>query len=168
MEKNSRLTKTVFILYLAILTWAVIFKFALKGSDLPFRHEINLIPFDESTFADGRLRLSEIILNLLAFIPFGMYISVFKRNWSAGKRVLAGFLLSLAYEVSQYVFSLGLLDVTDFMTNTAGTWIGVGLYSALRKTFGEKTEKIVSRTTLVLEIIFFCLASVLIFANRNG
>lgn len=161
MEKKRKLTAAAFILYLAILTWAILFKFAVGPDTLPFRHEINLIPFDESLYA-------EVIFNILAFIPIGVYISIFKKNWSAGKRILAGFLISLAYEAAQFVFSLGLLDVTDFMTNTAGVWIGIGIYSALRNVFGDKTEKTIDRIALMLEIVFICLMAVILFAGRGA
>ena len=160
------MTRAVFILYLAILILAIIFKFATGPDTMPFRHDINLIPFKESVYADRSFRLSEVIANWLAFIPFGVFISIFKRNWSAGKRVLAGFLLSLVFEVCQLGFSLGLADVTDLMTNTLGTWAGVGIFSALSGVFGGKTEKIVGRVLLVLENIFLCLALVFYIGNR--
>ena len=165
-SRTSKLTRAVFVLYLAILIWAIVFKFATGPDTMPFRHDINLIPFKESVYADRSFRLSEVIANVLAFIPFGVCISIFRRKWTAGKRVLAGFLLSLAFEVCQFGFSLGLADVTDLMTNTLGTWAGVGIYSALGSAFGEKTERKAGMVLLMLEIIFFCLALVLYIGNR--
>ncbi|WP_286954165.1 MULTISPECIES: VanZ family protein [Corynebacterium] len=84
--------------------------------------------------------------NLLLFLPFGATaLAVGKtlgkaarpsiRRLAFGVRgaVFLGFLLSLAIEVSQYVFAIGYSDIDDVIFNTLGTAVGAGIYAHLDK-----------------------------------
>ncbi len=42
---------------------------------------INLIPFAGSLVVNGKTDISEIILNIVAFVPFGVYLSMLKVDW---------------------------------------------------------------------------------------
>ena len=68
-----------------------------------------------------------VIENILLYIPFGMLgmgvcYYVKRRKICV---VLAGFLLSLAVEVTQYVTQMGYFQVDDLITNTLGTLLAV-------------------------------------------
>lgn len=54
---------------------------------------------------------------VLAFVVFG-------RAWKA---LAFGTALSLAMEVGQYIFALGLTDIDDLIMNTLGAAVGVGV-----------------------------------------
>lgn len=63
---------------------------------------------------------SDIILNILLFVPLGMIIG----GW---KGLIIGFLLSGSLEVTQYFFRIGFCELDDILNNTIGTAIGVGI-----------------------------------------
>lgn len=74
--------------------------------------------------------LEGIIGNILLFIPMGYLLPQVKRlPWF--KVVLIGAACSAAIEFGQLLTKLGMLDVDDFIFNTAGTLLGV-LLNALR------------------------------------
>ena len=82
------------------------------------------------------LRITEIILNILLFMPFGYLLPVINermRFW--WKILLVGFGFSLAIELIQFVTHMGCFDVADLMHNTIGSILGFWVY---RKWLHEK------------------------------
>ena len=78
-----------------------------------------------------------VIENVLLYIPFGMLgMGV---NYYTRRRgiyvVLAGLLLSLAVEVTQYVTQMGYFQVDDLITNTLGTLLAVILCKFIQLIF---------------------------------
>ena len=63
---------------------------------------------------------SDIILNILLFVPLGLIIG----GW---KGVLIGFGLSGVIEISQYFYQIGFCELDDILNNTIGAGIGVGI-----------------------------------------
>lgn len=49
-----------------------------------------------------------------------IYICMLKSKWSFVKKVLAIVVLTLAFEISQYIFVIGRADITDVLSNTLG------------------------------------------------
>ena len=47
---------------------------------------VNLIPFMGSVIVNGRIDISEIINNILVFIPVGIYVCMLKKDWSILKK----------------------------------------------------------------------------------
>ena len=74
--------------------------------------------------------LEGIVGNILLFIPMGYLLPQLGRL-SGFKVVLIGAACSAAIEFGQLLTKLGMLDVDDFIFNTAGTLLGV-LCNALR------------------------------------
>ena len=107
-----------------------------------------------------------MVLNLLAFVPFGLYLSLLEPRWPVWKRLLPGFFTSLAYEVLQYAFALGRSDVTDLLSNTLGVLVGVGLYALLAKRLKEKTRPVLNAAALVCTVLALGFLGVLVGANR--
>ena len=69
---------------------------------------------------------NNIIQNILLFIPLGFLIG--------GKRgIIAGVLLSIGIELTQYIAVLGYCELDDVLNNTIGAAIGALLY----KKFGK-------------------------------
>ena len=67
---------------------------------------------------------NNIIQNILLFIPLGFLIG--------GKRgIIAGVLLSIGIELTQYIFRLGYCELDDVLNNTIGTVLGVGVWKLL-------------------------------------
>ncbi|PET38061.1 hypothetical protein CN514_24260, partial [Bacillus sp. AFS001701] len=97
-----------------------------------------------------------------AFIPFGIYISMLKPNWSFLKKiaVIAG--VSLVFEVLQFIFAIGASDITDFLGNTLGGIIGIGVYIVFCRLFSTKANKILNVLTSIGVIFLVALVLVLI------
>ena len=69
----------MFGIYFVLLVWLVLFKFATSLSELPSNRGINWIPFHYEQETSGHLK--EVLFNILAFIPLGVYLEIFKENW---------------------------------------------------------------------------------------
>lgn len=80
MKQNRKLTKVLLMVYLLALTWIILFKLQMDFSnlrDMNYR-SVNLIPFAGSGIVNDRVDVSEILLNVAAFVPFGIYVSMLK------------------------------------------------------------------------------------------
>ena len=87
-KRQKNLSLIVFGIYMFLLIWLILFKFATNINDLDHFRNLNLIPFRESMIVNGKLELSEIIYNIMVFVPLGVYIGIFKQKWSLIKKVM--------------------------------------------------------------------------------
>lgn len=110
--KSKKMTMGLLLVYLIVLTWIIVFKMEFDISLLQctnFRN-INLIPFGDSLVVNGHIDASEILLNVIAFIPFGIYLSIVKNEWNFFQKVLPIFLVSLSY----VPYKIGKLQIQGF------------------------------------------------------
>lgn len=116
--KQKRLSCIVFVIYLILLAWLVLLKFATSLSELPSISGINFIPFyyEQETSA----HLKEVLYNIIVFIPLGVYVQIFKKDWKLVKKCMVAFLTSFLFEVVQFIFAIGASDITDIIGNTLG------------------------------------------------
>jgi glycopeptide antibiotics resistance protein len=106
----------------------------------------NFIPFHYEDGHNIAFHFSEVVDNILIFIPAGVYLSLlFKKMPLLGKIALI-FVASLALECSQYILAVGRFDITDLITNTVGGIIGIGIYLIGRALFRDKdnSERIIA------------------------
>lgn len=164
-NRKHNLTIFVFGIYMLLLIWLVLFKFALSIEEIPHMRNINLIPFSQSVLVNGQLELSEIIYNILVFVPFGVYISIFFSTQSLVKKVLCCIGLSISFEVIQYVFAIGASDITDVIGNSIGGIIGILFYAIFSRLFKDRAVKTINMIGLVIEILAVGILSILLFAN---
>ncbi len=117
---GRKLLLTAFGLYLA----AVFSVTGIPGiSTFHFEPECNYIPFLDIINAPAAY-LKNTVLNLLLFVPLGVFAPILWRQfWSVRSVALLGFLLSVTVEISQ-LFNFRLTDVDDMITNTVGTLLG--------------------------------------------
>lgn len=161
--KKQKTTKILFIIYIIILVWIILFKLSFNFSDIGRLRSVNLIPFKydiETTF-----QLKEVIDNILIFIPMGVLLKMLKID---NKRtILFGFLTSLSFEIMQYMFQIGVSDITDIITNTTGTIIGMLFYVILCKIFKnrEKIDKILKILGTIGLILFLILIIIILVNN---
>ena len=123
------LSRILFAAYLFILLWVVLFKLSYDpfGVIRDFQtRSLNLIPF---AFA----RKSEMISNIIAFIPFGVMLGVNFKAPAFKYKVALIFAFSLAVEIIQYVLAIGVTDITDLIMNTLGGLIGLAAYDVVSK-----------------------------------
>lgn len=88
---------------------------------------------------------SEVISNLIVFIPFGFFLAEFLaslKRFSIGRRLgvaaLTAFGLSLSIELLQLVLKVGYFEVMDLVLNTLGGFVGALISVGLRKMVGER------------------------------
>ncbi len=149
------LTAGLLVVYLFVLTWIILFKMQFSFQGLPHFREINLIPTG-SGIVNNQIDYSNTIYNVLAFIPFGIYISMLKPNWSFLKKIVPIAGVSLLFETLQFTFAIGVSDITDLIGNTLGGIIGVGVYIVFSNLFSTKANKILKLVQLLISgVIIF-------------
>lgn len=159
---TNKLTNALFIIYLIVLYWILLFKLGVRFSYMGNMRSINLIPFGEPLILNGKVDYGESILNVIIFVPLGIYTGILFRRWTIGKKVFFFFLISLICEVLQYVLGIGTSDITDIITNTSGGIIGLMIYKAIEKIFNnsakaQKFINIIAATGTVLMIVLLLL-----------
>jgi glycopeptide antibiotics resistance protein len=149
---TNRLTTVLFIIYLVALYWILLLKLGVRFSYMEERRA-NLIPFNKPILN------SENIMNVVVFVPLGIYAGVLFQRWSFGKKLLLFFLLSLTVEVLQYIFRLGAFDTIDIITNTLGGIIGSMVFKGLENAFNNsiKTQKFVNKIAVTGTILMILL-----------
>ena len=68
--------------------------------------------------------LAEHIMNVLMFMPFGFLVCSILERSSVWKVCLAGSVVSLAIEVTQFITKKGICNIDDVINNTIGCAIG--------------------------------------------
>jgi glycopeptide antibiotics resistance protein len=127
---------------------------------------VNLIPLLGSFDNNGVIRFSEIRNNILVFIPLGIYIGMLKSKWSFAKKVLATVVLTLAFEITQFIFAIGRADITDVLSNTLGGVIGIGIYALLFKLMKGRTNKVLNILAAVLTALIILFVALLLVNQR--
>jgi len=162
-------TKTFLIILLAVysaaLTWIILFKMAVRLDDVGFGtvRAWNMIPFRYSE--ETSFHLTEVLENVIAFVPLGVYLGMLKTG--AWKAILIGAAASVTLEVLQFALGIGAADITDVITNTAGTAIGVGIYLLLTHIFKnrEKLDKTLVIVCGAATVVIIILIALLIGGN---
>ena len=167
MKQKINLTNILFCIYCLVLIWVVLFKASFSWDAIRLlvrEREINLIPF----YGLGELVFlnREMLLNIIVFVPLGTYLCML--GAPAKRAIPYGFLVSLCLETIQLVTRLGTFDVTDMITNTSGTALGVCAYLLLRllvkdKKTADRAINIVA-VTVVAGIVI--LSVLLLIANH--
>ena len=168
-ENNKRkinITKILFGIYILLLIWIILFKASFSISEfigLSKIRNINLIPFYYQ--AEVSFHLREVVANMLIFVPLSIYLKMLDN--SSKKVILYGLISSILLEISQFIFKIGATDITDVITNTVGTILGVYGYILLEKIFKnkEKINNVLRTLALIVTILFSLLMILLIISN---
>ena len=92
----------------------------------------------------SRFPRSDIVINIVAYIPFGFFVGLIGRERSFGIRVTigtaAGALLSFAMETVQMFLPTRDASTIDFLTNTAGCALGAVGAAALNHSPGLRAR----------------------------
>ena len=97
---------------------------------------------------------------MLLFLPLGVFLPILYAEFDGIRQIaLCAFALSLAIELMQ-MFGLGITDVNDLMTNTAGACLGFFLYRAIRKRTEQKTKPKLQAASLSRMEVLLLTASV--------
>ncbi|MGP1488901.1 MAG: VanZ family protein [Peptoanaerobacter stomatis] len=163
--KSKKITLILMIFYLIALIWVIIFKLEFSIKELPQIRNINLIPFNQPAIVNGKADISEIILNVLAFIPYGLFIHILMDEKSILKKLLIIFATSFIFELIQYIFAIGASDITDIISNTSGGIIGVVVSMFMEKLLRENWIKYINIVSTVCAIILTAMYVILLLAN---
>lgn len=156
--QTKKMTTLLFGVYLLFLTWVIVFKMDL--SILYGRYtepSVNWIPFAGTAVYDGVLDYPEIGFNIISFIPFGIYMEMMFRKAEWEQNLLIICLVSLTFEVVQYLLLLGVADITDVLANGLGGAIGINIMYALTSIWREDTYRKMNRLALFFSLIFIIL-----------
>ena len=164
-NKQYNLTRILFAVDTLILAWILLFKMSFSIDELYKNRSINIIPFMGSVIVNGRIYISEIINNIVVFIPVGIYVCMLKKDWPILKKISVGFFISLGIEVLQFVLSIGATDITDLIGNTFGGIVGILVFYLFSKVFKNKTNNIINILALIATILLIVLISILLFVN---
>lgn len=168
-QKNStfhnKLTSLLLIIYSAVVFWIIVLKliisFTYKGT-----RNINLIPFREPLLYNGRIDYNEIFLNILIFIPLGLYVGILFKKLNSAQKIFSFFTVSFTFEILQFILRIGAFDITDIINNTLGGIIGLILFKGLTKVLGDarKAQKLIN---IIATIGTILIVSTLIYLKIN-
>jgi hypothetical protein len=142
---HKAVMKLLFIIYMCVLVYVVFFAEAM-GRTPQDGYVYNLTPLKEikrfmkyiwDNDALGRVARLNIFGNIIAFIPFGIYLPYTSESKLGFiSTFLYTFSLSLTIELVQLITKVGSCDVDDIILNALGGVIGYILwyiYTKLRK-----------------------------------
>jgi glycopeptide antibiotics resistance protein len=160
-NSTNKLTIVLFVIYLIALFWILLFKLGVRFSYMENR-KVNLIPFSEPLILNGKIDFGEIIMNVVIFVPLGIYAGILFKRWIFGKNLFFFFLISLIVEGLQFILRVGAFDITDTITNTLGGIIGLMIFKAIEKVFknsvkAQKFINIIAAIGTALMILFLLL-----------
>ena len=142
---HKAVMKLLFIIYMCVLVYVVFFAEAM-GRTPQDGYVYNLTPLKEikrfmkyiwDNDALGRVARLNIFGNIIAFIPFGIYLPYTSESKLGFiSTFLYTFSLSLTIELVQLITKVGSCDVDDIILNALGGVIGYlvwYIYTKLRK-----------------------------------
>lgn len=116
----------LFAIYLAIVLHLTLFSREIGSEN---RYQLKLFWSYEAFFRSGSyFYIREDYLNILLFVPFGIFLPQLFRKITWKKVFFAGFFCSVAIETTQLIGSLGLFEFDDMFHNTLGALLGYGLH----------------------------------------
>lgn len=157
MKKERKKTIFLFTIYLVLLIWIILMKTEFSIAAIYRMRSLNLIPLEGTAVRNNQLDYQEIYLNILIFIPFGLYLSIIQSKWSFFQKLFLIFLVSLSFEALQYYFMIGATDITDLIGNTFGGFLGLFIYSLLTKLIKgrKRREQLLNRVGGLGTLLFF-------------
>jgi len=125
---------------------------------------VNLVPFGE-LFLYGKMNSSQIILNVVIFVPLGIYAGTLFEKWVFGKQLFFFFLISFIVEALQFILAIGAFDMTDVFTNTLGGLMGLLIFKGLKHVFhnsvkAQKFINIIGVIGTIFMILFIVLLKI--------
>lgn len=163
--KSKKWTVGLLVFYLIALLWILIFKFSFSIADVPHLRNINLIPFGDSVIVNGTVDYSEMIQNLLAFIPYGLFVHILWEHKPLWQQFIPMVCTSLLVETVQFIFAVGASDITDVITNSLGGIIGVLTAIGFSKVCKKNWVSIINILALIAAVLLTLLIAVLLLAN---
>ena len=169
MKRKSNCFVTIlFLIYLALLVWTILFKLQFSISDLDKIRSINCIPFHYDKEIGAAFHLTEVLENVLIFVPMGIYLQMLMPKVKLYVKIMMIAGTSFLLETTQYVLAIGRSDITDVLTNAAGGLLGLAVYSMAVRLIGNriKANRLFSILAGIVSVVVISLLGFLLFANR--
>ena len=93
-----------------------------------------------AVFSGDTSLLSQMIGNVVAFMPFGFLLPASNAKYTFRVAVLSGLAFSVFIEVVQFITKRGFAEFDDVFHNVLGTVIGYGLWKLAHRLFGDRTD----------------------------
>lgn len=142
MIKNKKIIKLLvtllFMAYIVVLVYFLFFSEGYGRTKVDV-YRYNLVPFSEiqryfkyySIIGIEGFMLN-IVGNIVAFIPFGLFIPIIAKGYRNFFIILFdGMLFTIIIESIQLILKVGSFDVDDMILNTTGVVIGYILFKIL-------------------------------------
>lgn len=167
---------------LKLIAWIISSLYIIYGTLIPFDfsfqvnitqnlRQANYIPY--CNFMGRRTSLSDVISNILLFIPYGFLLCwiLREKTFSLSKSqiicLVSSFLLSLSIEFLQLFFTSRTTSLTDIINNVLGTYIGCILNNIyllyLKDRLSYQINIIYQRNPLVIFLIVYSLVLLVMF-----
>ena len=174
------LSMIIFISYLILIIWIIMFKCNLiesitktyeyyKVQSLHERFTLYLIPFidyfEGQFVTEWQTLLKDDLLNIIIFIPLGLYLTFFNKKYRLLKVCLIALCISIFFELFQLFSLIGSFNVKDIITNVLGSIIGYFICLLLYK---EKNNSIKIMILNILSIVvIFILVPIALYGIFN-
>lgn len=142
----------VFAFYIVLLL-AILFRTThpTRSANLTPFYTINCFlsvyfsPYGKQNIIVHAFALSNLLGNIVIFIPLGVYITLFNKNKGIGPNILWILAATVAVEIIQYTFRLGIGDIDDVILNCIGGFFGIFICKSLYFVFKDdfKVRRIV-------------------------
>ena len=166
-RRSTYLAVILFLIYLALLVWIILFKLQFSISDLDKIRSVNIIPFHYDKKIGAAFHLTEVLENVLIFMPMGIYLQMLlsKAKFYAKIMVIAG--TSLLLETTQYVLAIGRSDITDLITNFMGGLLGLALYGMMARLLKnrETADKLFFILAVIVSVVVVGFLAFILFLN---
>lgn len=147
------------LLFCTMLIYTVILGILLFGKANGIR-SWNWIPFRfvrDYILGNGVLAVSNIIGNILLFVPVGAFAVVLNRNKGVCINTAWTVLFSVCMEGLQFVLAVGVTDIDDILLNGIGGLIGVVFAHAAYRLLGQKAAKVVETILMIAAVVLIAL-----------
>lgn len=162
---HNLLLYSFFVVYIIIL-FTILFRTSHPSRSINFiplrsigfyLSGIDLQPYSEREIIILSFGFTNLVGNIVLFIPLGVYFALFHESYGIRKNVLAVCFISMAAEIVQYILKMGIADVDDVILNTLGGFIGVIAYQALmiKLKSREKVRCVIEILAPIVGIIAF-------------
>ena len=149
-----------FIIYILILFYIVTFQ------DISGIGSSNFTPFKEMFRYDigSKLFIKNIGGNLLLFVPFGVFVSYYIKNYKLFPVLVLSFISSLSIELTQYKIGR-VFDIDDIILNMIGGLLGYMFFIAI-DAIVKRLPRIMQREWFI-NLIFIILVVLIILYFLN-
>ena len=119
------------------------------------KRSVNLIPFSEPLMRNGKIDFGEMVLNVVIFLPLGLYAGILFRRWTFGNKLFFFFLISFLIESLQFILRVGAFDVSDIITNMLGGIFGLMIFEVIERLFNNpaRSQKFINAIAAIGTVI---------------